>query len=182
MDPKWPSTMKSQGRNVEALLASTHYHEAMRLIDEYDIIYLKDEAVVIEGIRFYGSPYSPSFHRHNWVFNADRGQEIQKIWSKIPSDTEVLITHGPPYKILDLVHDKYREKAGEDMNVGCQDLLKVVKERLFKLKLHCFGHIHDQVGVLNYPISNTRHVLFSNGAVVNNDYKQLVINPLIITI
>jgi len=182
LDPKWPSNLKSQGRDIEALLARQHYSDAMSLIESYDVKYLVDKEHVYQGIKFYGSPYSPSFHRSNWVFNADRGQEIRKIWSKIPSDVHVLMTHSPVYQILDLVEDKYRESQKEDMNVGCQDLLEVIKKRLFNLKLVAGGHIHDQYGVILGHVSTNRRCLFSNGAVLNNDYKILVPNPLIITI
>ncbi len=54
---------------------------------------------MIEGLKFYGSPWQPTFH--NWAFNLDRGEEIKKVWDKIPNDTDVLITHGPPFGILD---------------------------------------------------------------------------------
>jgi hypothetical protein len=39
--------------------------------------------------------YRQPTHR-GWAFNADRGEEILKIWNKIPNNTDVLITHGPP--------------------------------------------------------------------------------------
>lgn len=185
LDKSWINRQKNKG-SVEGLLAQQHYNNAMELIaeykDKYDIIYLKDSSYNYEGIKIYGSPYSPSFHRQNWVFNADRGNEIKKIWSKIPSDVNILMTHTPPYKILDRVEDKYRESQGEDMNVGCQDLLEIIAKRLFDLKLHAFGHIHSQYGTILAPVSNTRNVLFSNGAVLNNDYKILINEPLIITI
>jgi Icc-related predicted phosphoesterase len=61
--------------------------------------YLEDETIEIEGLKFYGSPWQPEFH--NWAFNLNRGEEIKKKWDLIPNDTDVLITHGPPYGILD---------------------------------------------------------------------------------
>lgn len=182
LDRKWSANLRSQNRSIEAMLASQANRDSLDLIKNYDVTYLCDEEYVWEGVKFYGSPYSPSFHRQHWAFNADRGQEIQKIWSKIPSDVNVLITHGPPYKILDHVDDKYREKVGEDMNVGCKDLLDVIKKRLFHLKLHCFGHIHSQYGIILNSISNSRTCLFSNGAVLDNDYNMLIKNPLIINL
>jgi hypothetical protein len=55
-----------------------NYKRAIDLIEQYDIKYLCDKDYVFEGIKFYGSPYSPSFHREYWAFNADRGGEIKK--------------------------------------------------------------------------------------------------------
>ena len=57
--------------------------------------YLLDSSVVIDGIKFYGSPWQPAFN--NWAFNIPRdSDEIAAKWNLIPDDTDVLITHGPP--------------------------------------------------------------------------------------
>lgn len=157
-----------------------NYKSAIELIDNYNVIYLNNKSCIHEGIVIHGSPYSPSFHRDLWAFNADEGQEIKQQWSKIPSDVNILITHTPVYGILDSLNEC--AEVGEDPHAGCKDLLKVIKKRLLKLKLHCSGHIHDNYGVQLKRISNTRRVLFSNGAVLTNQYKQLITNPLIITI
>lgn len=157
------------------------YNQALQLIQNYDVVYLNGKDYVYEGIKFYGSPYSPSFHREHWAFNADRGQEIMQQWGKIPSDVNVLLTHTPCYGILDDVRE-YKQENEYDGHAGCSDLLTVITKRLRGLKLHCSGHIHDNFGVTLVPISNTRRVLFSNGAVLNNRYDLLIKQPLIINI
>jgi Icc-related predicted phosphoesterase len=96
--------------------------------------YLLDEELELEGLKFYGSPYQPEFC--NWAFNLPRGPQLARKWAKIPDDTDVLITHGPPGGILDRV-------AGGEL-VGCNDLRKRVKE--INPKLHVFGHIHEAYG------------------------------------
>src|SRR5437879_6118763 len=96
--------------------------------------YLEDEAVTIDGVTFYGSPWQPWFC--DWAFNLPRGPELAAVWAKIPADTDVLITHGPPQGILDRTH------RGED--VGCLDLLNRGYE--VRRRLHGFGHIHEAVG------------------------------------
>jgi Icc-related predicted phosphoesterase len=103
-----------------------------------NIIYLNDSGVEIEGIKFWGSPIQPWFH--DWAFNRGRGPEIKKHWDLIPEDTEVLITHGPPYLILDGVP----RAGGWEENVGCQDLYDRIIQT--KIKLHVFGHIHEGAG------------------------------------
>ncbi len=187
LDSLWSDNLKRQGRNVEAQLAVMFHKKAMDLVSSYKVKYLCNTDYVYKGVKFYGSPYSPSFHRDYWAFNADRGEEIKKIWSRIPSDTNVLITHSPPYGIMDLIPEKYKRTEAEDVHRGCQDLLDVIKKRLFDLMLSCFGHIHWDVNAPNYGVqlvslSNNRSCLFSNGAVVNNAYEQLIKTPLIITI
>lgn len=178
MDYAW---VKRQD-DVLNLIANQQHLEALRIIPNYDVVYLNNKDYVFEGVKFYGSPYSPSFHREHWAFNADRGEEISKIWGRIPSDTHVLITHGPPFGVMDMVDLAGRTAWHIDGHVGCQDLMGVIKKRLTQLKLHCFGHIHDNYGVLLQPISNSRKVLFSNGAVLTNEYTQLITKPLIINI
>lgn len=164
------------------MLEKQRYEAAMEEINNRNVIYLLNKEYVYEGIKFYGSPYSPSFHRSRWVFNADRGDEISRIWAKIPNDTNVLITHTPPYGILDKIDERYKEDENEDVHKGCEELMKVIKKRLLSLKLHCFGHIHENTGIIQVPVSNTRTAWFSNGAIMNNSGDLLYPNPFVITI
>jgi Icc-related predicted phosphoesterase len=100
------------------------------------IHYLEDSEIVINGIKFYGSPWQPEFF--NWAFNLPRGKELEEKWNMIPNDTDVLITHGPPMYMLDYtVRDMW--------NVGCLNLYNRVMQ--VKPKLHVFGHIHEGYGV-----------------------------------
>lgn len=179
LDKDWVERTSHADSVIEMLLKQ-NYGTAQHILKAYNVKYLLNEEFTYEGLKFWGSPYSPSFHRTYWAFNADRGDEISKIWAKIPSDVNILITHTPCYQILDRVDEQYRKFDGEDLNVGCKDLLTVIEKRLHSLKLHCFGHIHDNYGVVSKAVSNRRHVLFSNGAVLNNSYTQLVTKPLII--
>ena len=63
--------------------------------------YLQDNGLELEGLRFWGSPWTPVFF--NWAFNLERGDAIAERWSLIPEKLDVLITHGPPAGILDPV-------------------------------------------------------------------------------
>lgn len=99
----------------------------------HNATYLEHEAVTIEGIRFFGSPWQPYFH--GMAFNLRRGQALAEKWQQIPNNTDILITHSPPYKYLDHIRSEW---------VGCEDLLKRVQE--VKPKFHIFGHIHENYG------------------------------------
>jgi len=127
-------------------------------------IYLNNSGVEIEGVKFYGSPVSPKFG--HWSFMKERGDESAKVWDKIPDDTDVLITHGPPYGILD--ETAFKQK------VGCYDLL----QRVLKVqpKYHIFGHIHEAYGT--EKIGDTT---FINASVVDFRYN-LKNNPVVIEI
>lgn len=96
--------------------------------------YLCDEAVEIEGVRFYGSPWQPEFM--DWAFNLPRGEPLRRKWARIPRGTEVLVTHGPPAGIGD------RTLFGK--SAGCADLRDAI-ERV-QPALHLFGHIHEGSG------------------------------------
>ncbi|MCW3073682.1 MAG: metallophosphoesterase [Flaviaesturariibacter sp.] len=111
--------------------------EGKRSIEGYipsNIIYLNDSGTNINGINIWGSPITP-WH-FDWAFNKKRGRDIARHWNLIPSDTDLLITHGPPYSILDQVLN--------ERPVGDRDLLKRVGE--LKPKVHVFGHIHEAYG------------------------------------
>lgn len=124
---------------------------------ERNVTYLEHEATSINGVIFFGSPYQPEFC--DWAFNMPRGPKLAKLWSQIPNDTEVLITHSPPYGILDEVM-----RGG---NVGCQDLSERIKS-LSKLKAHIFGHIHYAYGM---KIQN--NVIYVNASICNEDYEPI---------
>lgn len=98
-------------------------------------MYLQDSEVLIEGLRFYGSPWQPEFRQ--WAFNLPRGAALQEKWDLIPDGIDVLITHGPPRGILD------RVRGGE--HLGCEALRSAVSHK--QPRLHVFGHIHDSAGI-----------------------------------
>jgi Icc-related predicted phosphoesterase len=110
---------------------------------------LEDNGIEIDGIYFYGSPVSKPFN--NWAFNRPEEKLLQH-WQAIPDNTDVLITHTPPYSIMDWV-DWNRS------NEGSPTLYKEVVERI-KPKIHCFGNIHSGYGIKT--IENTTFINASN--------------------
>jgi Icc-related predicted phosphoesterase len=109
--------------------------------------YLEDQSVEVEGLRIYGSPWTPE--HGTWAFQAPRGEPMARIWRRIPDDIQLLITHGPPADIFDMtVHGR---------RVGCADLARRVAD--VRPGLHLFGHIHEEYGVLKQE-----GTLFVNGS------------------
>jgi predicted phosphodiesterase len=127
------------------------------------IHYLRDEAVTIKGFKFYGSPWQPEFC--DWAFNLPRGAQLAEKWAAIPADTDVLVTHGPPFL--------QRDWVGRD-HVGCADLRLRVDD--IKPKVHVFGHIHA-----GYGMNETDGVKFVNAALCNERY-QIVNAPIVVEI
>lgn len=132
------------------------------------ITYLEDSGVTIHGLKIYGSPIQPEFH--NWAFNKKRGAQIAKYWSMIPNDTQILVTHGPPYGILDEVENVYNPFSGFE-HVGCEELLERI-HNLPLLKCHIFGHIHRAYG----RYVNNNGVVFVNASICDESYNP--VNPV----
>jgi len=130
--------------------------EEVNAIIPKNVIYLNDSGITIEGINIWGSPVQPWFH--NWAFNRQRGAEINKHWKLIPEKTDILITHGPAYGILD-------RTIGNEL-VGCEDLLRRVEK--VQPKLFVFGHIHEA-----YGIRQVNGTDFVNASVLDIRYQQV---------
>lgn len=124
------------------------------------IDYLEDELMMVgedydNMIKIWGSPWQPEFH--NWAFNLPRGEKIKEKWDMIPVDTDILITHGPPFGKLDYV-------PYNNINVGCEELMKRVEE--IKPKIHLYGHIHEGRNIVY-----SDGTLFINASVLNDRYE-----------
>lgn len=138
--------VKRQPHRHKLLVAGNHdwclavdnsrYFEAPFYDLRHRMTYLQDSGTVLEGVKFWGSPWQPRFC--DWAFNLDRGEPIAAKWRMIPSDTDVLITHGPPFGILDTLEN--------GMRVGCEDLASELKR--IQPKAHIFGHIHSSYGMV----------------------------------
>jgi len=134
--------------------------------------YLAHERVILGGLTFFGSPFSPAIRDpSDWSFDyppdSDRSRDL---WDNIPKRIDVLITHGPPKGILDRVNDPH---PGEDPNVGDVNLLRRVME--IQPRAHIFGHIHEGFGTYQHPTKRTR---FFNVSVCDVNYKPT--NPITI--
>lgn len=124
---------------------------------------LLHEAIEVQGIKIFGSPWTPwffdwAFNYYNPRFSNESYERIKghELWIDIPEDTEILLTHGPAKYMVDKL------KAGE--HVGCEDLMTRIKD-LKKLKFHLCGHIHEAYGVKEF-----NGVTFLNSSIMNLHY------------
>lgn len=127
------------------------------------IYYLENDSIEIEGFKIFGSPLTPTFGK-GWAWNKER-PKLDRIWKNIIDDNvDIMVTHGPPKGILDC-------SVGYDRNVDiCGDKSLLNRIQQINPKLHCFGHIHNNNGLIN---AGTRTVpnlstIFSNGSVVTD--------------
>ena len=165
--------MQAQPHPAKVMIAGNHDHWFEESPDRVDwllqrhapsVTYLEDSGATVAGLKFWGSPVQPWFW--DWAFNRRRGPEIQWHWDQIPSDTQVLVTHGPPHGYLDKVLSGDR--------LGCRNLTQTLP-RLTHLWLCVFGHLHLQGGCSMRE--NGR--VYVNAAVCDDDY-QPVHSPLVV--
>ena len=108
--------------------------------------YLCNESIEIEGLKIYGTPYQPYFC--DWAFNVPDSEKLYNIFKQIPEGIDILITHCPPYDILDKSHLPRPQwgRTGEEP-LGSKELSKVLDELGDKApRYHAFGHIHGDGG------------------------------------
>lgn len=127
----------------------------------HDIVILNNNSLIYQGIKFFGSPHSVEFG--SWWFMM-KDEELANLWKKIPDDTDILITHGPPYSILDnTVYGVY---------AGSKSLWSRVTQSLPNLKYHIFGHIHEAAGT-----ETLNGITYMNVSALNERY-QFTRNPI----
>lgn len=128
---------------------------------------LIDESIEVEGIKIYGSPWTPRYGHWSFMRPID---ELKERWENIPSDLDILVTHGPPKHVLDEVMDYMPHlNSYEPRFTGCPHLFNKVME--VKPKYHIFGHIHEGFGV-----KDLQDTLFINAACLNERYQP--VNPV----
>lgn len=123
-------------------------------------VYLVDETYHFNGINFYGSPWLPDLE--GWANYLPDNKRKEK-WELIPDSTDVLITHTPPFGILD--------KPRSERSIGCNFLSEAIQR--VKPKIHCFGHVHASPGVVN-----DSGIEFINATMVNSKM-EVVYEPII---
>jgi Icc-related predicted phosphoesterase len=126
------------------------------------IIYLENESIELEGLKIWGSPFTPSFC--DWSFMKAR-EKLHILWGTIPDNTNVVVVHGPPKRILDLSYDRQNNLEF----CGCQALYKRVT-KMQNLKAVLFGHIHNCQDIVNAGtrILTGSNTIYSNGSVVTD--------------
>jgi Icc-related predicted phosphoesterase len=114
--------------------------------------YLCHSGVEIKGFKFWGVPL---------FVDDDVFGRLPTMMGKIPDDTDILISHSPPYGILSTTNSNY----------GCPDLLLSVMR--IAPRYHLFGHTHGA-----YGIEKLQATTFVNASLVNEKFK-LVNKPFV---
>lgn len=144
--------------------------EDMGLREELWYDYLCDTGTEYEGIKIWGSPWTKTFkgiNPHCTAFTCASDEEICQKWHLIPENIDILVTHSPPYFVLD--QNKHGEHCGSTSLHN--ELMRI------KPKFHIFGHIHENGGkkmILKTP----GHDITCINASIMNEYYDPVNNPV----
>jgi predicted phosphohydrolase len=118
--------------NHNKCLAEASVLDALALPENLTILRGDASEVTVHSttLKVYGSPWTP---KHGSGVFQYRRSDAALHWSHILSDTDILITHGPPMFHLDMC------------GLGCPALL----DALWAVhpRLHVFGHIHGGQGM-----------------------------------
>lgn len=135
----------------------------------FDSTYLCDSGSAFEGLKMWGTPWTKTFPGMNpkcKAFTCDTEEQLAEKFALIPNDIDILISHGPPYGILDEVQDYESGKVINTGSMALRDALDRVKPEYL-----IFGHIHEHGGkslVYKHQGPNT---LCVNASYVNEKYK-----------
>lgn len=137
-------------------------YEQMYPGEKRTLDYLCDSGTEFEGLKIWGSPWTAWFeglNPHCAAFTLKNDKLLGEKWALIPDDTDILITHSPPYGILDEAMGSHNYQS-----VGSKTLLGKVAQ--IKPKLHIFGHIHEAYGQYEFD-----GVKFINASIMDVNYK-----------
>lgn len=137
------------------------YPEAVEEMLPDGVTYLNNDGVEINNVNIWGSPVVPGLY--GWTFGRHRGHLMEQHWQYMPFDTQILMTHVPPYGILD--------KSRSWRSKGCTELLHKVYE--VAPVFHIFGHVHASYGQIE--IDGTTFI----NAAISNSHGDLDNEPVV---
>jgi|CZKL01.1.fsa_nt_gi predicted phosphohydrolase len=113
---------------------------------------LLNESVIVGPAKIWGSPLT---QHYGGAFGRSNAVDRVRAYSSVPSDADIIITHGPPFGLLDLT-EEYPGPSGD----------RELRDAILRVKpvLHVFGHAHGGYGVLR-----TTNTCFVNAALFDLD-------------
>lgn len=135
--------------------------------------YLCDSGTEFEGLKIWGSPWTsqfPGINPHCCAFTEPFMTSLKHHWDKIPNDIDILVTHSPPFGVMDQVKTEYCASVGD------KHLLEASENRV-RPRLHVFGHIHENGGkkiVYKRPgFGEENNTIFVNASIVDERYRNV---------
>ena len=125
--------------------------------------YLQDSGVSLNGINIWGTPWIPNLE--GWAFYGP-DDFLEDRFSLIPNDTDILVSHGPPYLYGDKSHKGYTHCGAPQLNNAIN--------RVLPDYVIC-GHIHEARGAYQ-----ENGVWIYNVSTLNRQYQPYEASPVII--
>jgi len=112
---------------------------------------------LLKGLRF-GGFYGTKQANSTKIWSGEEDELVLKERAnRLPHNIDILISHGPPYGILDTAYQEH---------VGNSAYNSYLQQRCYStsstLLLHCFGHIHEEFGTL--APGGEKETIFSNAS------------------
>lgn len=169
------SWFSCQNYSHKVIIAGNHDNEIANGLDfsfeDERIYYLEDSGIEIDGMKIWGTPWSPRFPGINpkccafTYFDETRFYDEHVI--TIPKDIDILITHTPAFGILDGIPNE----DGSDYHAGSKALEGWLKY-VHRPRLHVFSHIHEAHGQTEYfPVFGGEMMISVNCSIMNEKYK-----------
>ncbi len=139
------------------------------------IHYLRDSMIELDGLKIYGTPFTPMFC--NWFFMDDENG-LDRRFSKIPENIDILLSHGPAFGLSDMIS----QRCDIGKNCGSTTLLKHVQR--VNPTYFFSGHIHSANHILSDFVYNNKVTKYANVSILDEYYEPLYIpltvplNPL----
>lgn len=118
----------------------------------------------------FGTPYCKLFG--NWAF-MESDETLEKLYSTIPNNLDILITHDQPYGYNDIILDDV--PWANNSNIGNKPLAKAILEKQPKIQVN--GHLHSCDHSM-IEIGATKHYNVS----LKNEMYEIVYKPLVLNI
>ncbi|KAJ4993743.1 calcineurin-like phosphoesterase [Stagonosporopsis vannaccii] len=127
---KWPAWQSPRG----CLKLLRESKTITYLENQSTMVYLKRPSGPQTCFKVFGSPSTPGLG--NWAFEYG-AEDAMRLWSAIPKDADIVVTHTPPKGL--------RDGATKDDRSGCPALLQ--RLAIVRPSLHVCGHIHEARGI-----------------------------------
>jgi len=136
------------------------FEKTPQLIPKLKWHYLQDKGIELYNLNIYGTPWQPRYM--NWAFNLDE-PELEQKFSRIPTGTDIVVCHGPPWGYGDMVDAEHKGSSS-------------LKFKLLEISpfLMVCGHIHEGWGIYNM----NDYITVANASLMSGDY--LPANPPIV--
>lgn len=135
-----------------------------------NVHYLEDSMVEIEGVKIYGTPWTPTFG--NWSYMAAE-PVLDNIYAKIPEGLDILLSHGPAKGWNDVILQSYPDGSRCTDNLGSDALRRHVLRTKCAWLLH--GHIHSGNHNITKVLTDcedlTKHINVVNVSLLDEQYE-----------